>query len=697
MRAVAGATPREIDGGARRPRRAAPRADIQGLRAVAVLLVVLGHAGMPMLAGGYVGVDVFFVISGFLITGWLLRRATERRSVPFGEFYGARARRILPAATLTLVATAVACTYLLNYVRAAAALRDEVWAAVFAANVHFSQVNANYFAADDPPSPIQHFWTLAVEEQFYLLWPLLLAGLMLLSGRRSAGRGPPRTRGLTVLVAAGVVASLAWSIHVTSSDPQAAYFSATARAWELGIGALVAVALADIARIPVWIRALATWAGLAGILLAATAYDGGTAFPGYAALLPVLSAALVIAGGVPAAPRRGVRVVLDRGPMRLVGDLSYSLYLWHWPVLVIALGYVGHDLPLAANLALIGGAFLLSLATYSLFENPLRHGRLLRPTRSALVLWPSTIAAVVLVTALASGSLTQQQAAAARLGAADNAANGLEQADLPTAFYRASVAESVTAKRMAAPVPNALAPPLQRLPADVVDIKGCFADGSSRPICRWGDAQAQRIAVVLGDSHARMWLPGVERFGRDRQWQVVPLIKLGCVPALIYENAACTEWFNWALDTIRDLHPGVIIVSQFWSSWGTLGSNPLQRELADVSALAPTTVLVEDPPPKAQTPVDCLLSRDATLGSCVFPIDGEERATYDTVHAFARTSGVRYLPTVQWICSGGLCPTVIGNVVAYRDTDHLSATYSRLLAGPFARLLAARTEPPAAA
>ena len=257
MRAVAGATPREIDGGARRPRRAAPRADIQGLRAVAVLLVVLGHAGMPMLAGGYVGVDVFFVISGFLITGWLLRRATERRSVPFGEFYGARARRILPAATLTLVATAVACTYLLNYVRAAAALRDEVWAAVFAANVHFSQVNANYFAADDPPSPIQHFWTLAVEEQFYLLWPLLLAGLMLLSGRRSAGRGPPRTRGLTVLVAAGVVASLAWSIHVTSSDPQAAYFSATARAWELGIGALVAVALADIARIPVWIRALA--------------------------------------------------------------------------------------------------------------------------------------------------------------------------------------------------------------------------------------------------------------------------------------------------------------------------------------------------------------------------------------------------------------------------------------------------------
>ena len=694
MRAVAVATPREIDGRARTPRKAARRPDIQGLRAVAVLLVVLGHAHVPLLAGGYVGVDVFFVISGFLITGWLLRRATETRRVPFGEFYGARARRILPAATLTLVATAVACTYLLNYVRAAAALRDEAWAAVFAANIHFSQVNANYFAADDPPSPIQHFWTLAVEEQFYLLWPLLLAGLLLVSGRRGAGRGPPRTRGLTVLVAAGVAASLVWSIHVTSSDPQAAYFSATARAWELGIGALVAVALADIARIPVWIRALATWAGLVGILVAAVAYDGGTAFPGYAALLPVLSAALIIAGGVHAVPRHGVRVLLDRRPMRLVGDLSYSLYLWHWPVLVIALGYVGHDLPLAANLALIGGAFLLSLATYSLFENPLRHGRLLRPTRSALVLWPSTIAAVVLVAALASASLTQQQTAAARLSAAaDNAPNDPGRGDPPPGFYRASVAESVTTTRMAAPVPDALAPPLQQLPADVVDIKGCSATGSNGPICRWGDADARRVAVVLGDSHARMWLPGLQRFGQDRHWQVVPLIKLGCVPALIYENAACTEWFTWALDTIRGLHPSVVIVAHFWSSWGTLGSNALQRELADVSALAPVTVLVEDPPPKAQTPVECLLARDATLGSCVFPIDAEERATYDTVRTFARTSGVRYLPTVQWICSGDRCPTVIGNVVAYRDTDHLSATYSRLLAGPFARLLAARAEP----
>ncbi len=694
MRAVAVATPREIDGRARTPRKAARRPDIQGLRAVAVLLVVLGHAHVPLLAGGYVGVDVFFVISGFLITGWLLRRATETRRVPFGEFYGARARRILPAATLTLVATAVACTYLLNYVRAAAALRDEAWAAVFAANIHFSQVNANYFAADDPPSPIQHFWTLAVEEQFYLLWPLLLAGLMLVSGRRGAGRGPPRTRGLTVLVAAGVVASLVWSIHVTSSDPQAAYFSATARAWELGIGALVAVALADIARIPVWIRALATWAGLAGILVAAVAYDGGTAFPGYAALLPVLSAALIIAGGVHAAPRHGVRVLLDRRPMRLVGDLSYSLYLWHWPVLVIALGYVGHDLPLAANLALIGGAFLLSLATYSLFENPLRHGRLLRPTRSALVLWPSTIAAVVLVAALASASLTQQQAAAARLSAAaDNAPNGLGRGDPPPGFYRASVAESVTTTRMAAPVPDALAPPLQRLPADVVDIKGCFATGSNGPICRWGDADAASCGRGAG------------RLPRTDVAAGVPEVRPGSALA---GGAADQARVRAGLDLReRRLHRVVHLGARHHprpppqrrhrgALLVVLGHARIQCTAAGTGGrLGPRPGHGAGGGPATQGSDARRLPPRAGRDARIVRVPHRRRGAGHLRHrAHVRPDVGRPVPpTVQWICSGDRCPTVIGNVVAYRDTDHLSATYSRLLAGPFARLLAARAEP----
>ena len=186
-----------------------------------MLVVVLAHAGVPGTSGGYVGVDVFFVISGFLITGWLLGRALESGRVPFGDFYASRARRILPAAVLTLLVTCAASAAFLNPVRAASALHDAVWAAFFGANVHFAEVGTDYFAQDDPPSPIQHFWTLAVEEQFYVVWPLLLAAALL--GLRLGGRGGGASRGgLAVVVALGVAASLAYSMYITAANPAGA-------------------------------------------------------------------------------------------------------------------------------------------------------------------------------------------------------------------------------------------------------------------------------------------------------------------------------------------------------------------------------------------------------------------------------------------------------------------------------------------
>src|SRR5436305_4258791 len=200
------------------------RPDIQGLRAVAVTLVVLCPAGVPLMAGGYVGVDVFFVISGFLITGWLLDRAATSTRVPFAGFYATRARRILPAAALTIVVTCIGSWYWQNSVRALATMHDAVWAAFFAANIHFAQVGADYFARDNPPSPLQHFWTLAVEEQFYLAWPLLLAVALAVLARGRSGIDAVVRRRLALLVAAGVSASLAWSVHQTAADPNGAYF-----------------------------------------------------------------------------------------------------------------------------------------------------------------------------------------------------------------------------------------------------------------------------------------------------------------------------------------------------------------------------------------------------------------------------------------------------------------------------------------
>src|SRR4051812_20829265 len=200
------------------------RGDIQGLRAVAVLLVVLSHAGVGALAGGYVGVDVFFVISGFLITGILLSQASEKGSISLVGFYARRARRILPAAALTLLATEVAAYFLLNLVRAREAVWDSLYAAAFASNFRFAARGLDYFEQGQPPSPLLHFWSLAVEEQFYLVWPALLSAALL-------GAAATRRRRALVVLVVIAAASFAWSVHLTKALPPAAYFSSFTRAW----------------------------------------------------------------------------------------------------------------------------------------------------------------------------------------------------------------------------------------------------------------------------------------------------------------------------------------------------------------------------------------------------------------------------------------------------------------------------------
>ncbi|HEY6017005.1 MAG TPA: acyltransferase, partial [Gaiellaceae bacterium] len=350
------------------------RDDLQGLRAVAVLVVALGHAGVGFLGGGYVGVDVFFVLSGFLITGLLLDEARRTGTVSLAGFYTRRARRILPAAALTLVATELAAYVLLNFVRARQVMWDSVWAAFFGANVHFSRIETDYFARDRPPSPIQHFWTLAVEEQFYLVWPALLGlvlfGALLLRRRRGAVT-PASTRRLLAVLLLATAASLAWSMVETSRLPTAAYFSTFARAWELGLGAALAVVAGPVAALRAELRATAGWLGFGAIALASTTFSSRTAFPGYAALLPTLGAALVIAGGTGGQPAYGVGRLLSVAPMRWVGDRSYTLYLWHWPILILAMEYAGHRLSLVQNLALLAGAVAVSALTFRFYENPI--------------------------------------------------------------------------------------------------------------------------------------------------------------------------------------------------------------------------------------------------------------------------------------------------------------------------------------
>ena len=353
------------------------RPDVEGLRAVAVLLVLLYHAGVSPFGGGYVGVDVFFVISGFVITGLLLRERTATEHTSLIAFYGRRCRRILPAATIVIVATLIASYHWLGFIRAGQIIADARTAALFIANLHFISIGTNYLAAQRPPSPLQNLWSLSVEEQFYLVYPtffILVAAL----GRRFDFRAK-----LASALVAVIIGSLVWSIYQTNTNAVVAYFSPFTHAWELALGGLVAVGTPRLAKIPRLLAGALTWAGLAAIIVAACVFTNLTPYPGWAVALPAAGAALIIGGGVPV-PARGAEWVLGLRPVRWIGKLSYSLYLWHWPILAIAAQQASGPLSLGTKLLLLLVALGLSIITFYAVENPIRHARFLsrRPLAS---------------------------------------------------------------------------------------------------------------------------------------------------------------------------------------------------------------------------------------------------------------------------------------------------------------------------
>jgi peptidoglycan/LPS O-acetylase OafA/YrhL len=353
------------------------RADIEGLRAVAVILVLLNHARLPLFSGGYVGVDVFFVISGFLITGLLLAEHEQHGQISLVGFYARRVRRILPAASVVLIATGIGSALIFGGTRAGRVADDARWATLFASNFRFIQQGTNYWASNLPASPLLHYWSLGVEEQFYLVWPTCFVVLAFFL------RNIALRKKLLVFLFTVIGASLVWSIYRTADNPTVAYFSPVPRACELATGAVLAVAEPRIAHLPRPVGSAIAVLGLVMIGLAALMYDADTQFPGYALALPVCGAALTVGGGT-AAGGAGAEWLLGHEPLQWIGRHSYSIYLWHWPILVTAGGYFARDLSPIENLVLCVGALALSAVTFRWVERPIRNSRWLR-ARPSLV------------------------------------------------------------------------------------------------------------------------------------------------------------------------------------------------------------------------------------------------------------------------------------------------------------------------
>lgn len=653
------------------------RDDLQGLRGVAILLVVLAHAGVPFLQGGFVGVDVFFVLSGFLITGLLLKQVAERGRVSLGEFYARRARRILPAAALTLVVTDLVAFQLLNFVRAKAVVTDSLWASLFAANFHFASERSDYFAQAQPPSALQNFWTLSVEEQFYLVWPILLALVVAIAVY--FGRGPSRAS-LAVIGVAGC-ASFAWSVYATQAAPVQAYFSTFTRVWELGLGAALAIVLP---RLPKALRAVAGWAGLACIVAAGVAFSGATGFPGYAALLPTAGAVLVIAGG---------SRLLACAPLRYLGDRSYALYLWHWPVLVIAFEYSGHRLSTAVKLLLVGGAFLLSIVSYRVFENPIRHMKW-RGARG-LVLWPAAAAAVL---AVAVPILSTLQNHALRIEEASAAVRPARLVDPALRAPRAPVTlpqvkAAVRAARRAAPLPSPLTPPVGALQQDRYNFpNGCVANPgqTSSQICHLGFTGATKVLAVIGDSHARMWMPAILKMAQQDGWSVVPFVKPRCVPRTWSQAGnECSTWYTWATSHAAAIHPYVTLIAASWAGTSAPGANvkPVTTAGLTMKRSSASVIVVGDAPTQVRDPVDCLLSAGANMQTCTATAKGSQLRADDAIAAGAKKNRVGFIKTRGWFCARGgayiLCPLVVNRTIVWADRGHISQTYALELAGPF--------------
>ena len=656
------------------------RPDIEGLRAIAIAAVLLCHAGIPFAAGGYVGVDVFFVISGFLITRLLLNEVDRTGGVSLSRFYARRAKRLLPLSAVVLASVVVVSFALFSPVRGAEVSADVVSSALYTANWHFASQSVDYFAQGAEPSPVQHLWSLAIEEQFYLVWPTLLLAVTWLWRRRGGAVRPV----LWFTVAAILVGSLVIGIQLTGDQPNAAYFSTFGRAWELALGA--ALALLGAVRLPGAVAALLGWAGLAAIALSVLAFDAGTPFPGTAALLPTLgTAALILAGSsVYATARAAPARLLSLPPVRYVGRISYSWYLWHWPAIVFATVIWG-PLSLVAALAVTAASWVPTALTHRWVEEPCRRSKSLVAFPRRGLAFGAACMAVAVVAGVMLSSL-QPSLGTAPLAEVKGAA-ALDEQTTPQ--------QSATAVR---PNPLQAREDRSRMYSD-----GCLVGttGTKSNKCVYGDPDGKRTMVLFGDSHAMQYFPAMEELSREHGWRLVALAKAECTPGETEvlsittgsEYGECETWRERALQRIETMGPKTTVIMSGATDYTPVatddgGSGARARaatlEAGYVATLTRLhraglqTAVIKDPPAAESDVPSCVSQELGNLESCAFRRVRDENREYDA-RAARTTDGAHLIDVTGEICPDDVCRAVIGNALVYRDKSHLSATFALTL------------------
>ena len=689
------------------------RPEIQALRALAVIAVVLFHLWPNRLTGGFVGVDVFFVISGYLITGHLLREADSTAGISLPQFWARRVRRLLPASTVVLVACLI-LTVTVMPLRVWQVTAQQIAAsAVGAQNWALAANSVNYFGADNQPTLVQHYWSLSLEEQFYLVWPVLLFVLFAATRRRSV-----RTRFIAVGLAMGLMFlfSLGYSVYYTAVAPAPAYFSTFTHAWEFALGGSLALLAGPISRTS-WgerprLRAIVSWVGVAGIGAAILTFTGDAGFPGWIALLPVVGTVVVIAAGT-SSSRIQRPMLLAFWPVQQIGAASYSIYLWHWPLIVAATAFLAHPLGWKTKLIILVASLALGFATRVFVEDPARRSRPLnsRTWINYAVVVVAAGGVVVAATGIKSSAQAQelvaQHAATRKLDAATKSGNSCVGAlamshpsscpDLHSVApgfgpdFAADDWGAVAGVNTDGTLPNRSA---------CVDFSGSNAGYLD---CTMGDPDGSKTVAIVGDSHALALFEPLLDLAQARGWKVRGILLNSCSASLPirYINpsseTACNTWRTDVASRIANDHSiSLVITSGFTRGQpGPTMKSSRAQVVADYAGLwarwtaaGKRVVVIEDVPLTSGASVpDCVAATAPAVDPCTRP--RSSALAFDPVVSAAHEGNaqVTLIDLTSAFCDASLCHSVIGGLIAYRDASHVSGSFALTLTSRLERAI----------
>ena len=592
---------------------------IQGLRALAALLVTLFHA--KWVNGGFIGVDIFYVISGFLITGLLLREIERTGTINFKEFYARRFKRLLPTSFFVLLITAVASWLLIPDTMRSSLGRDIIAASLYVSNYLFAWWQADYQNLDATPSPVIHYWSLAVEEQFYLIWPLLILFFFIAATKFK------KKILLTLLVATVTALSFVFSIYQTETSPIWAFYSLPTRAWELGLGALLVLLP------PIKTKKLVGLLGFILIIVSAFIFGETTAFPGVNAVLPVLGTVMLISTINSWPPF--LNDVANSRMFQWLGEISYPLYLWHWPLLVLPSTYFARPLAIYERILAIIATIILADLTHRFIEEPFRKHK----TEPTLVFKRSGV--ITLVSVLIGTAI----------------------------IFSSSDKIDVSGINGAVSLAQIKARPL------VYD-DGCHANYAQTKSdeCIYADTKSDKTMVLYGDSHAAQWFPALVEIASRSGYRLISLTKSAC-PSVDtvrldqggFKMSRCKQWRINTIKRIQEINPDVLIMSSFQyfaqpprftdrEKWWNDGQRKLLTEVKNIS---PHLIYITDTPHPLRDIPACLANY--SISKCNTTQRSEDLSI----------SGFNVINPNSWLCSR-VCPAVKDGVVAYRDASHIS-------------------------